>query len=485
MMIIGLALLCMVQLNAQTTTEVVEVEPTPDSLLILPDDPVLIAIDSMEKARFFEAFPFVADTAKLNIYGFSSDSIPTYSSEVYKERLAKLDANSPFDLVYNERVEAFIKLYTVRKRGVSSRVLGTSHVYFPMFEEVLDQYDLPLEFKYLAVVESALNPKARSRAGATGLWQFMYPTGKVYGLKVSSYEDQRSDPYRSTVAACEYFTDLYEMFHDWDLVLAAYNCGQGRVARAIRRAGGQKDYWKLYPYLPRETRGYVPAFIAATYMMNYPAEHNLYPVSPKMTYFDFDSVHVQQHLTFDQLSEALHVPKEDLEFLNPSYKRGVIPFTGSPATLVLPKEKAGLFVLNEATIYERNKMVQEAAVAAAPVVQERRKSHIVRSGEYLGVIANKYGCSVNNIKDWNGLRSSRIQPGQRLIVYVSDAPSKPAKKLDVETEGNYKYYRIQRGDTLWDIAKAQGISISRLRALNKNLNAKSLKPGTKIVVGTS
>ncbi len=296
-------------------------------------------LDSLKNLKYFEANEFLTDPNKLNVYKYSSDFVPVFEDLVYESRMSKLDAKTPFNLDYNSAVRPYIEMYTSRRRELVSRMLGMAKLYFPLFEEKLDKYDLPLELKHLAIVESALNPNAVSKAGAAGLWQFMYGTGKMFGLNVTSYVDDRRDPYKATEAACKYFKFLYKMFGDWQLVLAAYNGGPGTVNKAIRRSGGKKTYWEIRPYLPKETQGYVPAFIAVNYVMNYTAEHNLYPYKPKNTYFDVDTIQIRQQVSFYQISEVLGIPMEDLDCLNPSYKKRVIPYNETGSTLCIPAVK--------------------------------------------------------------------------------------------------------------------------------------------------
>ena len=459
----------------QKTTEKAE-KDSAEKFVLIPDDPWIATMDSLASVPYFELYNHESATEP-------NDSLPPVTKEMIQERLAILDQETPFNLDYNDRVQAFINLYAERRKELSGRFIGLSEQYFPMFEEMLDKNDLPLELKYLAVVESALNPVARSRVGATGLWQFMYHTGKIYDLKTNSYVDERRDPVQSTEAACAHLEHLYELFDDWNLALAAYNCGEGRVLRAIRRSGGKRNYWELYPYLPRETRGYVPAFIAVNYVMNHYQDHGIVAKAPMMTYFESDTVHISSQLSFAQISELLDVPVETIEFLNPVYKQKIIPGTGDYNVLNLPKDKSALFVLNEDSLYEA-----EVVVTAPAVVEEVRKTHIVRKGEYLGLIANRYRVSVGNIRQWNGLRSSRINPGQRLIIYSKSSAAPVAQKktqLATKQEGKYEYYQIQKGDTLWDIAKAKGISLTQLKKMNTSLSSHNLKPGTRIIVGTS
>ncbi|MDA9563765.1 transglycosylase SLT domain-containing protein [Flavobacteriales bacterium] len=477
--------------NNVTDTTVVAV-PELDSVVISPDDPVLLALDNMLAASYFEANPLITDTSILNVEGFCPDSVPVYDDENYATKLAELDAQTPFNLEFNKNVKGFIKLYTMRRRELSSRILGLSHMYFPMFEEQLAKYDLPLEFKYLAVVESALKPTAKSRAGATGLWQFMYRTGKIYHLEANSYYDDRKDPYKATEAACQYFEFLYGLYGNWELVLAAYNCGPGNVNKAIRRSGGKKDYWDLWPYLPRETRGYVPAFIAVNYMMNNASAHNLYPIAPQATFFDYDTVYVKEEVSFEQISEALEIDMDLLVFLNPRYSSKFIPQSKEPNVLYLPQHKVGLFIENEATVYSYNEPSPEELAAIAEqerIIRETTETHTVRNGEYLGLIAERYHVGVSEIKAWNNLTSNNLKIGQKLLIYTNKdyvyQPKKEEDKTVVKaTSKNTKYYTIQKGDTLWDVANTKGLSVQQLKNLNSNLNFKRLQPGMKIVVAS-
>lgn len=459
------------------------------------DDPIAAMLDSLARLRHFEKGYVKPATAK-NKYQFAPDSVPRYDDMVYEARLAKLDAQSPFDLVFNDAVKGYIELYAFRKRELVSRMMAQSQYYFPMFEDILDRYNLPLELKFLAICESALNPTARSRAGAMGLWQFMYPTGKMYNLNVTSYVDERCDPYKATIAAAEYLSFLYKMFNDWEMVLAAYNGGPGTVNRAIRRSGGKKTYWEIRPFLPRETQGYVPAFIAVNYIMNYAPEHNLYPSVPKKTFFQVDTVQIRQQISFAQLSEVLQIPVEDLQYFNPCYKKGVIPAnpTGEPYTLVLPTNKIGSFITNEVAIYNYFKEEKDTELAALEETKSS-KVHVVRKGEHLSTIAKRYGCTISELQSWNNLQKLTIVPGQKLTVYVNK-PATTAAKTQVSqqakpqhvnnTSGSpakHKYYTVRKGDTLWDIAQKYGITVNELRKLNGMNKSSKLMPGAKLKVG--
>jgi len=457
------------------------------------DDPILAMLDSMCTLEFFKSSSFTTDTGLLNVYNFPPDSVPVYDDFIYEYRLGKLDALSPFNLDYNQAVKNYINAYTVQKREKVAQLLGLAQHYFPLMEETLDRYDLPLELKYLAIIESALNPVAKSKSGAMGLWQFIYGTGKMYNLKINSYVDERCDPYLSTVAACEYLKSLYGMFGDWQLVLAAYNGGPGTLNKAIRRSGGKKTYWELRPYLPAETQGYVPAFIAATYMMNYASEHNIYPLSPRIFHYQVDTLHVKNRLSFESLAKVLDITVEDLEYLNPSYRRHLIPATGTFNTLVLPKQKVGLFLANETDLYLMNKEVSAPEVAVQKIsTTGEQKKHTIKSGETLSSIAAKYRCSVSDLKDWNNIRGNMIHPGDKLIVFTASSTKTkqaPPEKSNTETaktntsQGD-KYHTIQKGDTLWGIANQNGITIAELKRLNNfSSDNPTLKIGVKIKVG--
>lgn len=394
---------------------------TYSQLIFQEDDLIIAAMDSLYASKFFEQQKNKYQVQIENKYGFLPGQIPQYHDSIYYYRMQKLNNSSPMNLVYNSTVRQFIDLYTQKKRGTTARVLGLAHYYFPIFEQMLDKYDLPLELKYLAIVESALNPVAKSRAGAGGLWQFMYNTGKIYGLKLTSFVDDRNDPYKATKAACRHFIDLYNIYNDWDLVLAAYNSGAGNVNKAIRRSGGKKTFWEIRDYLPRETRNYVPAFIAVNYAMAYSQEHNIYPQMPKLIYSEVDTVVVNFPLSFDLLSQQLDISNADLQFLNPTYRKDFIPASEStPYTLVLPVGKVGNFITNENNFMACSQQLNYQQYAQYNKVELRsvdeRITHKVKKGENLSVIANKYKCSVSNLKKWNNLRSNTIRVGQRLVV---------------------------------------------------------------------
>ncbi|MFO7723035.1 MAG: transglycosylase SLT domain-containing protein [Bacteroidales bacterium] len=384
---------------------------------ILPDDPILVMLDSMVNQSFLQRhLPFYALSAD-NPYGFCMEDIPYYEDSIVMLRLEELNSTTPFDLLYNAQVQKFIDFYAYRRRASVQRMLGLGRLYFPLFEQMLDKYNLPVELKYLAIVESALNPVAVSRAGAVGLWQFMPATGRLYGLNPGTSVDDRRDPYKATDAACRHFIDLYNRFGDWNLVLAAYNAGSGGVARAIKRSGGATDYWKVQPYLPKETQNYVPAFIAVCYVMSNHKEYNLFPVTPPFDYYELDTVTVSGNLTLDYLAEKMSYDRESLGFLNPALKNGAIYATPeNPTVLTLPRSLVGFFIANAPTFYEEMGNRESKPETAKPSVAASGRVHIVKKGESLGVIASKYRVSVNALKAKNHLKSTLIHPGQKLII---------------------------------------------------------------------
>ncbi|MEO8069719.1 MAG: LysM peptidoglycan-binding domain-containing protein [Flavobacteriales bacterium] len=461
--------------------------------VIAQDDPVMEQLDGLAMLPWMKNDPFTTDRELLNVNGFAVADTPRYSDEVYRNRIAVLDARTPFSLTYRPVVKSYIELYAVRKREQTERMLGLAQQYFPIFEEALDRYDMPEELKYLSVVESALFPGAKSRAAAVGLWQFMQPTGKMYGLHVDSYTDERCDVYESTDAACRYLKDLYGIFGDWELALAAYNCGPGNVNKAIRRAGGAKNYWAVYEHLPRETRGYVPAFIAVNYIFNHAADHNLYPLAPNYCAYELDTVKVCYSVDFKLLSAVLDMKEEDLQLLNPVHKRGIVADPQQPVTLYLPQDKIGDFIANEPQLcYAVRSAEQPAIVPVQEQLAQTKKWYTVRRGESLGSIAKKHRVTVSQLRDWNDLRGNTIRAGQRLAVHTSVASSPTAEVKPEPTKSDapkgknveYIYHVVQQGDTLWDIARRYpGTTVDDLKRLNNGLNSKSLHPGKKIKVG--
>ncbi|GHT39593.1 hypothetical protein AGMMS49965_06060 [Bacteroidia bacterium] len=355
---------------------------------------------------------------------------------VYVERLSKL--NNVIELPYNEVVRNCIDGYVTKRSEQVERMLGLADFYFPMIEEELDRNDLPLELKYLAVIESALNPNAQSRVRATGLWQFMLSTGKIYGLEINSLVDERRDPQKATVAACQYLKDMYRRYGDWTLAIASYNCGSGNVSKAIRRAGGKTDYWAIYPYLPRETRMYVPLFIAATYVMSYAGEHQIHAIAPEIP-LDVDTIMVNRQIHFDQLAAVLNVDKEVIRMLNPQYKMEVIPGNSQPRALKLPSQHILAYIGQEDVVFNYcrneiffNRMYAGGFGAGSHTNGMIKKYHKVRKGQTLASIGKKYGVSAESIKQWNHLKSNKVATGKSLLIYTHDLPAPPASYLQIE-----------------------------------------------------
>lgn len=347
---------------------------------------------------------------------------PMFSDSVYIDRLSRMP--TVMEMPYNEIVRKFIDMYAGRLRNQVAFMLSACNFYMPIFEEALDAYGLPLELKYLPIIESALNPSAVSRAGACGLWQFMLATGKIYGLESNSLVDERRDPIKATWAAARYLKDMYDIYKDWNLVIAAYNCGPGTINKAIRRSGGKTDYWEIYNYLPKETRGYVPAFIAANYVMTYYCKHNICPMEtsiPNAT----DTVQVTKNLHFEQLVDLCGVNLEELKSLNPQYKKNIIPGESKPQTLRLPLKYISTFIDQQDTIYSHraDELFKNRRTVGIPTTRRTTTGsgnltyHKIRSGETLGSIARRYGVTVKQLQSWNGLRNTNISAGKRLKIY--------------------------------------------------------------------
>ena len=348
----------------------------------------------------------------------------TLPDSVYKARLQALPC--VIELPYNERVRAFILRYVKRSPKQVARMMRMSEYYFPLFEDVLGHYDLPYELKYLPIIESALNPIARSHVGAAGLWQFMPATGKLFGLEVNSLVDERMDPLKSTEAACRFLSSMYAIYHDWNLVIAAYNCGAGNVNKAIRKAGGKRDFWSIYPFLPRETRNYVPIFIAANYAMNYGQEHGICKAPIEDKAMVTDTIRTNQRMHLQQISDNLGIEMAELRRLNPQYSRDILP-GGSMYTLCLPADKMGPFIDMQDSIiaYKADSLInnRRAEIDLAKVTSVSGAYRVngvtyykIKRGDTLGGIAKKFHCTVKQLKQWNGLKNDNIREGQKLKI---------------------------------------------------------------------
>ena len=412
------------------------------------------------------------------------------STETLKKRLAELNEQTPFEISYNKELENTIRNYLKRNKESMERLMSLSLYYFPLFEEEFAKYDIPLELKYLAIIESALNPRAKSPVGATGLWQFMFTTGKMHGLTVSSYVDERMDPEKSTAAAAEYLSELYKIFGDWNLVLASYNSGPGNVSRAIRRSGGETDYWKMKNFLPRETANYVPAFIATFYIFNYAEEHGFDPYLPDVVHFETDTIQVKEHLKFEHIAEVTGVEEDLLAFLNPSYKLNRIPMVEDKKyTLRLPVSEAGIFVTNENEIYEESKELLAKETPPRYELMQQRTNYRVQSGDYLGKIAAKFKVSIAQIKKWNRLNSNNIRAGQNLVIYprepkIAASPNTALQKKESNSSAQ-KYYTVKSGDSIWSISKKfNGVSVNQIKKWN-GISGNHLKPGMQLKISES
>jgi membrane-bound lytic murein transglycosylase D len=477
-------------------------------------------------------------------------------TELLKKRLHKLDVQSPFVIEYNPALENVIKSFLKNRAKSFERQMAIAEYYFPLFEEKLSKYNLPLEIKYLAIVESALQPKAKSKVGAGGLWQFMPATGKQYKLDITTYVDERHDPIKSTEAACHYMMNMYAIFGDWSLVLASYNCGPGNVSKAIRRSGGKTDYWEIRKFLPKETANYLPAFLATMYIYEFKKEHGLVPHKAEMKYAETDTVIVKQAMTFKQLSDLLDISEEQLEYLNPIYKSKYIPSIGDEYFyLRLPKNKIGIFVSNEDKIYgylayleqekirtiqlaqqirKRDSVAKQDSIAVAStfkmknndpteyeeVIKKRTKEvvsknyHKVKSGESLGVIADKNNVSISDLRKWNNIKGSTINAGQSLVIQttkkitVNEVIKKPKPKAeaivsnvenavaentekpvvnkyaDAKSKIDMKedYYIVQKGDSIFSITrKFPNLTADDLKKKN-DLKTDNIQPGMKLKI---
>lgn len=451
----------------------------------LTDHPTLAQLDERWKQELFNSNLFDSIYPVITKHDYSKiEYIADLPTDTLKRRLEELNARTPFNVEYNPGLESVIKSYLKNRHQSMTRLMALSDYYFPLFEQVLDNHDLPLEIKYLAIVESALRPRAKSRVGATGLWQFMFGTGKEYGLDVSSYVDERMDPIKATDASAKYLSKLYKIFGDWDLALASYNSGPGNVTKAIRRSGGYTNYWNIRPYLPRETAGYLPAFLATMYIFEFADKHDFKAVRPEYTYFETDTIRIKKTISLDQVSEIMKVDMEVLQFLNPAYKLDVIPVVKNENyTLRLPLDKIGTFVTHEEAIYAKAKEEFDKREKPLPQLSNAKSKvrYKIRNGDYLGLIARKFGVRVSQIKQWNGLRNNNIGVGKYLTIYprkpgnYSKTKSKAASNQPIASGKNT--YKVKSGDSLWSIAqKHSGVSVANLKEWNR-MSGNSLKPG--------
>jgi membrane-bound lytic murein transglycosylase D len=419
-------------------------------------------LDSLAASKFFTNEDFTSDVSKLNKYNFPADSIPVYPDSIIKKRIEFMNLHSPFEFVYNEQVKAYVDLYSLKRRSLAARMMGLAELYYPLFEEQLDIFQVPLEMKHLAIVESALNPTARSRVGASGLWQFMLSTGKMYNMEMTSYVDERFDPYKSTVAACQLMRDLYNIYHDWAIVLAAYNAGPGTVNRAIRAANLDSTetvtYWRIRSFLPTETQNYVPSFIGVCYIMTYAAEHNIYPVAPEYIFEQTDTIVIRNSVTFSQIAAYLCIPVEQIQFINPMYKKGIVPASPEkPYVLTLPRNAMADFINNQQAIYaykSAEEIALEKAMADAAAMKTTTTTTTTTTQTQKTTTQTNYQTA----------NTQTTQSGNK----------------------RYIYHTVQRGDSLWSIAnRYKGANIDEIRRLNGLQQNAVIYPGQKLKVGVT
>lgn len=469
---------------SQPSYSQVEVSHSLDSLLAAELEAAL-TIDSM-------------DLQLVMLDSVDTEYIPdSETSELLTDRLSCIQKTIP--LTYNDRIHAFINYFTIKDRDYTRMVLQRKDVYFPIFEKYLAQYGLPDELKYLSIVESGLNPRAVSRARAVGLWQFMPATGRYFGLHHDWYIDDRMDPEKSTEAACKYLSQLYSMFNDWELALAAYNSGPGNVRKAIRRSGYKKTFWEIHQYLPRETRSYLPQFVAIMYTLNYSRDHNLF-VTDKEQSIPSDTLQVNQFLHFETFAQLTGANMDEMVKLNPSVLRKAVPETGKNYIIKVPLTAKNNLGLNRSAILDSASRVGKDEIEAlakntlGSTYGRELVAHQVRSGDVLGRIAERYHVRVNDIKHWNNLNSNTIRIGQRLNIWVlpttrqsyktAVANNAPTTNISPNIQApDSKIYTVQPGDTLWDISrKFEGLTIEKLKTLN-NLKSTKLQPGQKLIIG--
>ena len=459
---------------------------------------VSLSVNSQDFNRLASAT--IEEQTVTPVYQF--EHIPDFTYAEVAAKIKAMETDMPFEL--NERIFAFINYFTVRNREYTKMVLQRQNLYFPLFEETMEAHDMPEDIKFLAIIESGLNPKAKSRVGAMGLWQFMPATGRMYTMHVNRDIDDRMDPDMSTEGAAKYLKSLYRMFGNWELALAAYNCGPGNVRKAIRRSGGKTTFWGVYDYLPKETRSYVPQFQAMMYVLRHAEDHNLYLEQP--TYpLAFEKIKFNQELDLEQLAAVSGTCVEDLEFLNPSIQNRLVPASHQHMAIRVPKEKAELIAANKDVFSDAVKLTSERTIAlrsntsTAPATRQvsntspatpsstgqQKTTYVVKSGDVLGSIAQKNGTTVTKLKAWNNLSSNNIRVGQKLVIYKNQSTfdnSLAQNSGESAQTPAPSSYTVQPGDTLWLISKKlNGISVDQLKKLN-NLQSDQIKPGQKLKI---
>lgn len=435
-----------------------------------------------------EASIFISELIPTN---YHYEYIPDFTYNEINQRIKAMKTEMPFAL--NDRIFSFIQYFTVRNRDYTKMVLARKEKFFPLFEESLKKHEMPPEIKYLSIVESGLDPKIKSRVGAMGLWQFMPATGKMYGMNVNSDVDDRMDPELSTDAAAKYLKSLYRMFGDWEVAMAAYNCGPGNVRKAIRRSGGKTTFWGIYDHLPKETRSYVPQVQAFLYVLNHLEEHNFHLEEP--TYpIEYDKVRFERAFSLEKLAELTAICLTDLEELNPSVKNRTVPMTNRNMEVKFPKFKALFIKENLAWIsdslgnqptfsldFNATPMIIPVDKAVASSNSERTIYH-VKSGDVLGSIASRHGVSVSQLKEWNNLGSNLIKVGQTLFIHSGKTSTSNSALAENSKSSDQKTYTVRPGDSLWIISQKHSLSVEQIKRLN-NLNSNNIKPGQRLIIG--
>lgn len=431
--------------------------------------------------------------AGLVMPNYHYDYVPDFTYQEVATRIAGMETEMPFEL--NDRVYSFIQYFTVRNREYTKMVLARKEAYFPMYEETMGEHGMPSEIQFLSIIESGLDPKIKSKMGAMGLWQFMPATGRMYGMQVNADIDDRMDPEKSTDAAAKYLKSLYKMFGNWEVALAAYNCGPGNVRKAIRRSGGKKTFWGIYDFLPQETRSYVPQFQAMLYILNHLEEHNLHLEEPSYP-IEFEMVSFDKPFHLGKLADLSDICLTDLETLNPSIKTRKIPETHRSMSIRIPKSRSLFVKENLAWIGDSLGLGASTpllAISLPATVKSGteantsdRLAYKVKSGDVLGSIASKHRVSLTQLKQWNDLRSNTIRVGQVLYIHTSKemgAPSSNSGSLALTSvPSGPKTYTVRSGDTLWIISQKHALTIDQIKRLN-NLNSSTIKPGQRLIVG--